>query len=466
MPIVPFIPAIIGAGVGLYGASQAKKSAKEELAAQTQANDKSEAAQERNFNTVVGLNEDFRAGGLGAFNDLLAEYHIAPYTGSSAQPAAPGVKGGFSTSPIEPGGGSNPYAGTGVPAGGQSGAPSYNAYLQANPDLAAEAQRVTADGEFPSVGAYLQYHDQQFPQEGRPSAADPAQPQAPAQPAQQPQQPATPAAPQAATDLMTAQRPNAAPAPTFARPDSAPAPTYQRSADRTAPQLSSYTANFQESPDYQFRLNQGLDAANNKFAARGLLKSSGAAKGIADYASNLASQEYGNFYNRALSSYGADNAAYQYGQNRDDTNFGQDRTYGTNLFLNQQGRQDQNFENDRSNAVSDYRFGTNRADTNFETDRGYQTNRDDTRIGNIFKLAGYGSQATSNITGASNNLANQSSNIYGNQADATSAAAQQRAAANAYGAGAIGSAAGNIYAAYKPQTTSADPYSNYSFARI
>jgi hypothetical protein len=45
-------------------------------------------------------------------------------------------------------------------------------------------------------------------------------------------------------------------------------------------------------PGYQFTLNQGLKAAQNGFAARGLASSGAAMKGAASYASGLASQTY------------------------------------------------------------------------------------------------------------------------------------------------------------------------------
>lgn len=56
-----------------------------------------------------------------------------------------------------------------------SGQPSYSKFLAANPDIAAEAQRVVASGQFPSVGAYLQWHDANYGGEGRASYADPTQ---------------------------------------------------------------------------------------------------------------------------------------------------------------------------------------------------------------------------------------------------------------------------------------------------
>ena len=56
--------------------------------------------------------------------------------------------------------------------------------------------------------------------------------------------------------------------------------------------------NIQDDPGYQFRLQQGLGAAQNSQAARGLSQSGGALKELQDYASGMASQEYNNAYNR------------------------------------------------------------------------------------------------------------------------------------------------------------------------
>jgi hypothetical protein len=58
----------------------------------------------------------------------------------------------------------------GALSGFSGGAPfnQWDAYLQANPDLAAEAHRVTADGEFASPADYAQWHYQHYgQQEGR-----------------------------------------------------------------------------------------------------------------------------------------------------------------------------------------------------------------------------------------------------------------------------------------------------------
>ena len=53
-----------------------------------------------------------------------------------------------------------------------------------------------------------------------------------------------------------------------------------------------------QDPGYQFRLQQGMDAAMGSQAARGLSQSGGALKELQNYGQGLASQEYGNVYNR------------------------------------------------------------------------------------------------------------------------------------------------------------------------
>ncbi len=59
-------------------------------------------------------------------------------------------------------------------------------------------------------------------------------------------------------------------------------------------------ADFQASPDYQFRLNQGLDAVN-KSAGAGLMRNSGRTlKALNDYGQGMASQEWNNWYGRRM----------------------------------------------------------------------------------------------------------------------------------------------------------------------
>lgn len=67
-----------------------------------------------------------------------------------------------------------------------------------------------------------------------------------------------------------------------------------------------------QTPGYQFALQQGLKGTNNALAAQGLGLSGAQAKGLSSYATGLADQTYGNQYNRALSTY---NTNYQVAAN-------------------------------------------------------------------------------------------------------------------------------------------------------
>jgi hypothetical protein len=62
--------------------------------------------------------------------------------------------------------------------------------------------------------------------------------------------------------------------------------------------LSDPNANFKASPDYNFRQTQGLQGIQRSAAARGGAFSGNALKALADYNSNLASSEFGNWWNR------------------------------------------------------------------------------------------------------------------------------------------------------------------------
>lgn len=70
-------------------------------------------------------------------------------------------------------------------------------------------------------------------------------------------------------------------------------------------------AGFQATPGYQFQLDQGNRSINALAGARGGLNSGRTLQALADYNQGLASQEYGNFYNRlaGLQGIGANAAA-------------------------------------------------------------------------------------------------------------------------------------------------------------
>lgn len=56
-------------------------------------------------------------------------------------------------------------------------------------------------------------------------------------------------------------------------------------------------ARLEQTPGYQFRLNQGQTAIQNLLASKGGLKSGGAMKALTEYAQGTASQEFGNQVN-------------------------------------------------------------------------------------------------------------------------------------------------------------------------
>jgi hypothetical protein len=68
----------------------------------------------------------------------------------------------------------------------------------------------------------------------------------------------------------------------------------------------SFDFNFEADPGYQFRKEEGMNALDASAASRGRLQSGAQARATTRYASNLASQEYGNAFNRSLTEYKTD----------------------------------------------------------------------------------------------------------------------------------------------------------------
>lgn len=76
---------------------------------------------------------------------------------------------------------------------------------------------------------------------------------------------------------------------------------YQNSAGY---QLMNDPNSFQQSPGYQYAVDQALGQVQNQASARGLLESGAALRGMTDRAQGMASQEYGNWWNRQNQLYG------------------------------------------------------------------------------------------------------------------------------------------------------------------
>lgn len=73
---------------------------------------------------------------------------------------------------------------------------------------------------------------------------------------------------------------------------------YQASAGLSPAELANQQFSFQADPGYAFRLSEGLKALERSAAARGGLMSGGTGKALTRYGQDLASQEYGNAFQR------------------------------------------------------------------------------------------------------------------------------------------------------------------------
>ncbi|HUD64660.1 MAG TPA: hypothetical protein VMQ17_08785 [Candidatus Sulfotelmatobacter sp.] len=82
----------------------------------------------------------------------------------------------------------------------------------------------------------------------------------------------------------------------------------------TTPFVAPTNVTEQNDPGYQFRMSQGLGALENSAAARGGLLSGNTAEAEQQFAQGLASNEYGNVYNRALGQYQQNYNIYQQNQ--------------------------------------------------------------------------------------------------------------------------------------------------------
>lgn len=504
--IAAAVTAAAGIGAAAISSSSQKKAADQAVAANDRASQQQLAEQERARQTALAVNQPFLAGGNSAFQALLKQFNLPSYDPNAPAPSqGQGYGGGVDNYGGAVSGGLPPPGAGGAPAGGVD----YNKLYADRPDVKAEYDKLiaTADRNSPQFQKLgLDRGPEGFADywlSTKPAGDDYQAPtvQAPKVNYGQPDEPNGPAAPTApaapGTDLLTAQRPEAGPAPTFTRPDSqpvptftrpdaGPAPTFTRPADQarpdygSAPSFSNYfdPNNIQVDPSYQFRLKQGTDNTNSNFAARGLIKSGSAAKALNDYSQQAASQEYGNIFSRAMQRYQTDlgqynqgrtflDNEYQYGQNRQDTNynndrdtarddyrfgvnrgdtnFNSDRSYGTNLALDNRDRSDRLANEDYARANDDYRYATGRRDQNFNTDRSYQTSRYDTNVGNLFNLADYGARAAGNVSGAQQTYANNAGNVFSSQANVAANAAQQRAEANAGLAGTVAGTAANVF---------------------
>lgn len=92
--------------------------------------------------------------------------------------------------------------------------------------------------------------------------------------------------------------------------------------------------NWQADPGYQFRLEEGKKALEGSAAAKGMLNSSGTMKSLMRYGQGLASQEYGNAYNREFNRL---SQLAGYGQDANNSRVNATGAYGASVSNNMTG---------------------------------------------------------------------------------------------------------------------------------
>jgi len=301
--------------------------------------------------------------------------------------------------------------------------PDWGAYLNTNPDVAGEFERLNST---PEGQATLQANGITSPEDFAShhyATAGQAEGRAVTQyaPEQAPQAPAEPGRPTFET-------------PQYTRPDQ---PVWQDMGN--GPSSADYLdpSKFTTSPGYQFRLNEGNRNLNASYGAKGLLKSGGAIKGFTDYNQGMASSEFDKWFQQGLQRLNSDR-----GQ------FNADRQANFNIFNTNRQNTNANFDTDRAVGLTQFNNDRSFTNNNFENDRTFNTNREDTATNNLFRLTGIGTDAASSVGGASTNAANNATNIYGQQGDNNASRALANGAANGATINAIGGAASNIFSRY------------------
>lgn len=295
------------------------------------------------------------------------------------------------------------------PAAGASG-PDWNAYIQANPDV---ASWISQGGGDPALGPNqtpaqaAAYHFQNSGQtEGRappPGFSGGAQ---------------TPAAPSPDAPNAFQYGPDPGAVPTFAgyqqatRPDQGSAPGM--------PDLSGNA--FEKSPGYEYALKEGLRGVNAYFGARGVLNSGGALTEAMRQGQGMARQDFYNWQNSQLAQ--QNQAFNQFAANRQNTNtnFDVDTTRG----------------DARTDSARNFDY------TQYLGNRDYNAGRFDTNVGALTGLAGIGAGATGAVANAGTNYAN----AFGNNNNSAASATGNAAIAGANSTNALIGNAFNAYGMY------------------
>ena len=399
-----------------------KKASNKAVQAQIDAANKNRALFESIYNQSRADQAPYNAAGQEALNALRVRMGLAPMTGTSpaTRPSPSGGQAAYGPTDAAMGSAAAKMAGqpqaapaAAPAAAAASGGVNYQQLFQDRPDVLAEYQKVAAQADpnspqFQALGldrgqeGFADYWLQNKPAQDTYSA-----PMTPAAGAQ-PQAPADPNAPPAEYYQETYEQ----------RPDALAVPEFQRGADvqfqdyGQGPQFSWDPSQIANDKGFQFETAEAAKGVNSNFAARGRLRSGGALKAMQDRLFGVA-HTYGNdYFNRALQGYNANRSAFE--SNR---GFGEDRNRYT------QGRQDANFLDDRSYGTNLWSTLQNRNDSIFSEDRGFAANRNDQANSNLFALTGVGQNAAAGTASAGNVFANAAAGQNSNVADARSNAA-------------------------------------------
>ena len=110
-------------------------------------------------------------------------------------------------------------------------------------------------------------------------------------------------------------------------------------------------AQLEQTPGYQFTLQQGLESTQNSAAARGLGVSGAALKGAATYATGLADNTYQNQFTDELN---ANNQNFTQADTAANTNFTQQDTAANTNYTQQLGANAQNYSNALTGAAQNF----------------------------------------------------------------------------------------------------------------
>lgn len=128
---------------------------------------------------------------------------------------------------------------------------------------------------------------------------------------------------------------------------------------------------FEADPGYQFRKEEMERSVAARAAQRGRNASPATDKVMSRYVGGLASQEYGNAFNRYLATTDRDYQEYSDDYSRNRFNYDQDRGFSYGVYSDDYSRKRSNYDKDRGFAYGQYSDNYSRDRSAFEGDRAF-----------------------------------------------------------------------------------------------